>query len=223
MMRKLFSHFGLCLGGCMFLATTNAQVPLVMDMTGTPALGQDVTIAFKDGAVPVGTFFDIWICGEEAQIADRRPDDNLDDLQNASCTSLNFWLRIDVNPAPTAITFLMTDANYDAENEGFGYVDVRDPDTGAVVQAADDEDGTGINGADYCARLGTLRDRNDSVIQPPYYLITHDYPGGGHSNWFGPFSCGQVTAIPTNSNWGLLVLMAMFLTFGLLVVRGRMA
>ena len=217
-MRKVRYRFGVCLSACLFAIAANAQSPdpLVLDMTGTPVVGQDVTIAFKDGQVPVGKFFDIWICSEEAQAADRRPYDQGSNEENAGCSSLIFWVRRDFR----GITFQLTD-EYDSQEEAFVKVDVRDPQTDEVIQEAGPDGG--IRGGDFCARRGPLLDRLDSQIEPPFYLITNDYDGGGHSNWFGPFQCNQVTSIPTNSNWGLFVLMAMLLTFGVLVVRGRMA
>lgn len=209
--------------GLMFTSIGLAQAqpaPLVMDMTGTPALGEYVTIAFKDGETPVGEYFDIWICGEEAALADRRPDDLLgSDPQNDGCTPLNFWLRTRVDPAPLAIKFLVTDEGYDPDGDEYARVDVLNPLNDAVIASGED----GIQGADYCALLGTLFDRNEQRIEPPYYLITNDYEGGGHSNFFGPLSCPSVSAIPSNSPRGLVVLAVLTLLASLLVIRARVA
>lgn len=207
--------------GMLGSASAQTPPPLVMDISGTPALGEYVTMAFKDGEQPVGEYFDIWICGEEAILDGRRPDDLLSDESNAGCTPLNFWLR---SPdTVTAIKFLMTDEGYDPVEEIFAFVDVLNPADDTVIQAASQEDETGINGADYCALQGPMFDRLLQRIEPPYYLITHDYPGGGHSNALGPFSCPEVSSIPTNSSKGLVVLVVLTLLSTLLVFRGRMS
>jgi hypothetical protein len=209
--------------GLMFTSIGFAQAqpaPLVMDMTGTPALGEYVTIAFKDGETPVGEYFDIWICGEEAALAERRPDDEFESgPENDGCTPLNFWLREGVNPAPLAIKFLMTDEGYDPGEGEYAKVDVLNPLNDAVIASGDG----GIEGADYCALTEALFDRNEQRIEPPYYLITHDYPLGGHSNFFGPLSCPAVSAIPTNSPKGLVVLAVLTLLASLLVFRARVS
>ena len=202
--------------GMLGSASAQTPPPLVMDMSGTPALGEYVTIAFKDGEQPVGTYFDIWICGEAAILDGRRPDDELSDEANAGCIPLNFWSR---DNDVRAIKFLMTDEGYDPVEEEFATVDVLNPVDDTVIQAAPDD---GIPGADYCALQAPIFDRLEQRIEPPYYLITHDYSGGGHSNALGPFSCPQVSSIPTNSSKGLVILVVLTLLATLLVFRGRM-
>ncbi len=185
-----------------------AQTPpgITMELAGQAELDGTVTVRFLDGVTPVGTFFDIWVCGSNAQAADRRPDANASDAENADCVPLTFWFR--ENDARALQWVLSADDN-----------PAIDPDTGQPHPGAGP-----VDGADYCGLEEPLTDVEGSLMQAPYFLIVHDYSGGEHSNWLGPINCNPVPdalPVPVDSLWAQILLTIGLLLLGLLMLTGR--
>jgi len=160
-------------------AAANGAPAPIMSMTGIPQLGRYVTVRFNAEYTPVGDFFDIWVCGSEAQSADRRPDDVFQaGPQNNDCKPVTFWFRGDDPTEKRAVKWILrTTESSPALNP-----DDQDADYGSNISAAA-----------YCgSEANPLKDRNNNLLVAPYYLIVHDFFGGGHSNWFGPIDCDEV-------------------------------
>lgn len=177
-----------------------------MELSGQARLDGTVTVRFLDGVTPVGSFFDIWVCGSNAFTADRRPDDGVGDDANADCIDLTFWGRPD--EARTLQWVLSLDDS-----------SAINPDTGQPYP-----DASPVSGADYCGFEEALTDREGTVMQAPYYLIVHDFSGGEHSNWLGPIVCRDVPdalPVPVDSLWAQILLTIGLLLMGLLVLTGH--
>jgi hypothetical protein len=159
-------------------AAANGAPAPIMSISGIPQLGRYVTVRFDESYTPVGTYFDIWVCGSDAYAADRRPDDSRTNLQNADCRPVTFWSRGGDPTAKRAVKWIIrTTEDSPALN----------PDDG------DADYGDDISAAAYCGSdESPLKDRNGVLMVAPYYLIVHDFSGGGHSNWFGPIDCDEV-------------------------------
>ena len=151
--------------------------PQVMTLSGTPALGQKMTITFAQNYEIVGTYFDIWMCQDKDVI----PNDN--NPENGTCVPLTFWDRANVanydqqttartmswvlqNTASPALNPLNSDAPY--LNSSSEELPISPPDSD--------------NG--WCDFVG-------------WYINVNDYSGGGNSNWSEPFAaegCGDAPA-----------------------------
>ena len=192
----------------MFSASALAQTTgISMELSGEAQLNGTVTVRFLDGVTPVGTFFDIWVCGSGAFAADSRPDDNLADEDNPDCIDLTFWER--GSGGVLALQWALSEDDNPA----------IDPDTGLPYQGA-----APVDGADYCGLEEPLVDREGTLLQAPYYLIVHDYSGGEHSNWLGPIACGaprEAVAVPVDSLWGQGLLAIGLLLLGMLALTRR--
>jgi hypothetical protein len=146
--------------------------PAVMDLIGTPKLGEYMTVAFKTGENPVGTDFDIWMCSNK----DVLPiDGETDDI--AACTAVTFWYRAGVGGWPggypqtiaLSMKWLLADENVPGLNPNTDAAYLSNSLEPIPIEAPDQAAGG------WCAFAGQ-------------YFIIHDFMGGGHSNWSEAFS-----------------------------------
>ena len=157
--------------------------PQVMTISGTPALGQEMTITFDPNYTIVGNYFDIWMCQDKNVI----PNDN--EAENGTCVPLTFWDRAlvpgyDGNEQTTARSMKWTLQDSPAlainPDTGQGYIDASQED--AYIYPPSDEDD---NPESWCAYAG-------------WFFNVNDYSGGGNSNWSEAFSTeGCETPTPT--------------------------
>lgn len=155
-------------------ATANGYT---MTLTGTPKLGETMTVQFNEGVTPVGEFFDIWICPDQTVL----PNDNNDD--NGQCEVVTFWLRAAV-------------ANFGTDTEAG-----QDPVLSMKwVLSSTPTPGLKPNGDPYLTP-----DDATILVNPPgynseepetfggwcqfdgWYFNVNDYSGGSNSNWSAPF------------------------------------
>lgn len=152
--------------------------PAVMDLTGTPELGQYMTVAFKNGQNPVGDTFAIFICPDKNVL----PVDSY--LPQGNCIELVYWIRGDVAGFPGGT-----------------------PQTTALSMKwlLDNENVPGLNPSTDQPYLTS--DPRQIPVYPPvggwcayegWYIIVNDHDGlfggtGGHShsNWSEAISCGS--------------------------------
>ena len=166
--------------------------PAVMDLTGTPKLGEYMTVAFKTGDNPAGTHFDIWMCPNKNVL----PKDG-DDV--GDCVSPTFWPRNEVSGYPggdpqtvaLGMKWLLADEDVPGLNPSTdaGYLtDGLEP----VLVGAPDQASGG-----WCAYAG-------------WYIIVNDFDeanglaGQGHSNWSEAFSSEGCASAAGGSSSGAL-------------------
>jgi len=149
--------------------------PAVMDLTGTPKLGEYMTIAFKTGENPLGTYFDIWMCPNKDVLP-------IDSEVEGDCTAVTFWQRSLVSGFPggdpqtvaLSMKWLLADEEVPGLNPSNDAAYLNNSAEPVNVPPADQEAGG------WCAYEG-------------WYIIVNDYGGDpltghGHSNWSEPFS-----------------------------------
>lgn len=193
--------------------------PAVMRLTGTPQLGDYMTVAFESGQNPVGDTFAIFMCPDKNVL----PVDSY--LPQGNCVELTYWIRGDVagfpggNPQTTAL---------------------------GMKWLLADEDVPGLNPSNDQPYASS--DSRPLPVYPPvggwcayegWYLIVNDHDGffggtgpHGHSNWSEAFSgvgcstnAGQNDLPDTGASStaaivaGSVGLVAM--TSGVLLVRAR--
>jgi LPXTG-motif cell wall-anchored protein len=150
--------------------------PAVMDLTGTPELGQSMTVAFKTGQNPVGDYFDLWMCPNKNVLP-------VDGADTGDCVTPTFWYRGAVtgfpggDPQTVALSMKWLLANEDVPglnpSNDQPYLDGSSQ---PILVGAPSLDEGG-----WCAFEG-------------WYIIVNDFDaagstgGHGHSNWSEPFS-----------------------------------
>jgi hypothetical protein len=72
-------------------ASVDAPNPLSMSLTGTAALGTDMTVSFLNAATVVGDYFEVFVCPNRLVRPYKFSEDSL-----AGCTLATFWSRNDV-------------------------------------------------------------------------------------------------------------------------------
>ncbi len=146
-----------------------------MTLTGDAVLGNNMTVAFKAGVDPVGTYYDVWMCPNK----DVKP---VDLGVVGDCVPVTFWDRGEVanySQNTTALTMTWKLANESVPGlisaggasylNGSGEPITMDPPT---------EDGG------WCAYEG-------------WFMIVNDYDGGAHSDWspaIGAAGCSEPAA-----------------------------
>ncbi len=161
--------------------------PAVMDLTGTPQLGQSMTVAFKAGQDPAGDYFDIWMCPNKDVLP-------VDQASFGDCVTPTFWNRGLVNgypggnPQTTALSmkWLLADEDVPGLNPSNDQPYLDNSSQPIVVGAPSLDEGG------WCAFEG-------------WYLLINDFDssnmvGYGHSNWSEPFSaigCSESPSDPT--------------------------
>ena len=147
-----------------------------MTLTGDAVLGSPMTIAFKNGADPVGTYYDVWMCPNQ----DVKP---VDEVNEGDCFAVTFWNRADVasyNQNTTALTMTWTLANEQVPGlQSVGGNPYLDSNGDPVLMDPPTEEGG------WCAYEG-------------WYIIVNDYDGGAHSNWspaLGAAGCSEAAAL----------------------------
>jgi LPXTG-motif cell wall-anchored protein len=152
--------------------------PAVMNLTGTPQLGQYMTVAFASGQNPVGDEIITFACPDKNVL----PVDSY--LPQGNCVEATRWSRGDVtgfpggNPQTTALAlkWLLADENVPALDPSNDQPYIGSPGADVVVAPVDG----------WCAYEG-------------WYLIVNDHDSGflggtgghGHSNWSEAFSCAS--------------------------------
>jgi hypothetical protein len=151
--------------------------PAVMDLTGTPKLGEHMTVAFKTGENPVGDYFDIWMCPNKNVLP-------VDGGETGDCVSPTFWPRSEVpgfpggDPQTIALSmkWLLADENVPGLNPNTDAAYLSNSLEPINVAAPDQASGG------WCAYAG-------------WYIIVNDFDEGlngtggyGHSNWSEAFS-----------------------------------
>ena len=178
-----------------------------MTLTGDAVLGSHMTVAFKNGETPVGSYYDVWMC----------PNQNVKPIDGAEigdCVVVTFWSRGAVasyNQNTTALTMTWLLANEPVPGliaqGGASYLDGSgDP----IIMDEPSEDGG------WCAYEG-------------WYIIVNDYDGGAHSNWspaLGAAGCSEPAAGLANTGadvqqTGLIGLFALLAGLGVVVARRR--
>jgi hypothetical protein len=178
-----------------------------MTLTGDAVLGSDMTVAFKNGETPVGTYYDVWMCPNK----DVKP---IDGVIEGDCVAVTFWERelvANYDQNSTALTMTWRLANEDVPGliapGGASYLDgAGDP---ILMGAPEDADG-------WCAYEG-------------WYIIVNDYDGGAHSNWspaLGAAGCSEPAAGLASTGadvqqTGLIGLFALLAGLGVVVARRR--
>ena len=132
-----------------------------MTLTGDATLGNYMTVAFKNGADPVGDYYDVWMCPNQ----DVKP---IDGVIEGDCVAVTFWNRAEVanyDQSATALTMTWQLANEPVPGKisegGANYLDSN----GDPIMMDEPQDDGG-----WCAYEG-------------WYIIVNDYQGGAHSNW----------------------------------------
>jgi hypothetical protein len=185
----------------------------VMTLTGDAVLGNFMTVAFKNGETPVGTYFDVWACPNKDVKA-------IDGAEVGECVKMTFWNRATVAGYVQATTALTM--SWKLENEsvpgltspgGSRYLDSNgDP----ILMDPPESDVEGAP-AGWCA----FED---------WFIVVHDYEGGGHSNWspaIGAAGCSEEALATTgaelnaNSLGGLVAMALVALAGAAVVVRRR--
>jgi LPXTG-motif cell wall-anchored protein len=162
-----------------------------MNLTGTPQLGQYMTVAFASGQNPVGDTFGIFICPDKNVL----PVDSY--LPQGNCIELVYWIRGDVagfpggTPQTTALgmKWLLANENVPGLNPSNDQPYLRS-DTGQIPAFPP------VGG--WCAYEG-------------WYIIVNDHDGlfggtggHGHSNWSEAFSCASSAGGDSGSGTGTL-------------------
>lgn len=167
--------------------------PAVMSLTGTPKLGQYMTVAFTSN--PVGDYFDIWMCPNKNVLP-------VDGGDVGDCESPTFWPRSGVSGFPggdpqtvaLGMKWLLADEDVPGlnPNTDAGYLDEG---LGPINVAAPDQASGG-----WCAFEG-------------WYIIVNDFDEGGlsggigghgHSNWSEAFSSEGCDSAESGSGSGTL-------------------
>ena len=132
-----------------------------MTLTGDATLGHYMTVSFKNGADPVGDYYDVWMCPNK----DVKP---VDGAEFGDCVAVTFWNRASVanyDQSATALTMTWQLANEPVPGKisegGANYLDSN----GDPIMMDEPQDDGG-----WCAFEG-------------WYIIVNDYDGGAHSNW----------------------------------------
>jgi hypothetical protein len=178
-----------------------------MTLTGDAVLGSDMTVAFKNGENPVGTYYDVWMCPNK----DVKP---IDLVIEGDCVAVTFWDRGDVanyNQNSTALTMTWRLANEPVPGlvapGGASYLDG----SGNPILMDEPSDDGG-----WCAYEG-------------WFIIVNDYDGGAHSNWspaLGAAGCSEpaaglaITGADVQQT-GLIGLFALLAGLGVVVARRR--
>lgn len=147
-----------------------------MTLTGDAVLGSPMTVAFKNGADPVGTYYDVWMCPNQ----DVKP---VDQQEVGDCIAVTFWNRGTVanyNQSTTALTMTWTLANEPVAGlQSVGGNPYLDADGNSIPMDEPEADGG------WCAYEG-------------WYIIVNDYDGGAHSNWspaLGAAGCSEAATL----------------------------
>jgi len=183
------NHLGVSLAGAIAITVAGATPalavdpsPAVMDLTGTPQLGEYMTVAFKNedgignGSRPVGDYLVIWMCPNKDVLPRAR-------IETGECVSPTLWQRSAVSgwsiayPQTVALSmkWLLADEDVPGLNPA-NDVAYLDSNSQPITVGAPDQDAGG-----WCAFEG-------------WYIIVNDFGsiGGtganGHSNWSEAFS-----------------------------------
>lgn len=156
-----------------------------MDLTGTPSLGNALTVSFKDGVTPVGEFFDIWGCPNKDVLPDAI---NVPSNGVGDCEKITYWPRWLVDgflDSPDTTALSMKWILQDTATPGLNPDDNDAPYLnrfGATLNVDPPPINASTGEADWCAFEG-------------WYIIVHDYKNsgtrGGHSNWSEPFTTAE--------------------------------
>jgi LPXTG-motif cell wall-anchored protein len=166
--------------------------PAVMNLTGTPQLGQYMTVAFASGQNPVGDAFKISTCPDKNVL----PVDSY--LPQGNCVEIGTWYRGDVtgfpggNPQTTALgmRWLLADENVPGLNPSNDQPYPMNDPTSLLISPP-------VGG--WCAYEG-------------WYIIVNDHDSGflggtgghGHSNWSEAFSCASSAGGDSDTGTGTL-------------------
>ena len=132
-----------------------------MTLTGDAVMGSPMTVSFKNGYDPVGTYFDVWMCPDKDVLP-------IDGVVEGNCVAVTFWNRGEVanyDQNTTALTMTWTLANEAVP----GKVSVG----GANY----------LNGSGDPIMMDKPSDDNGWCAYEGWYIIVNDYQGGAHSNW----------------------------------------
>ena len=174
-----------------------------MTLTGDAVLGNNMTIAFKNGVDPVGTYFDVWMCPNK----DVKP---VDGVEVGECEVVTFWERALVaNYSQDTTALTMT---WKLANEAV---------PGLVAAGG----ASYLNGSGEPIMMGEPEADGGWCAYEGWFMIVNDYDGGAHSNWspaIGAAGCSGLANTGVDAQQtGVLGLLTLLAGLGVVVARRR--